>query len=69
MKIVVNSCITGFEEVSKCNVGASFKFVGKLVKSPAKGQLFEMLLEQADKHTIQIYGQCDPHNYPLPKGK
>jgi len=48
----------------KFNVGSSLSIEGKLVKSPAEGQLFEL---QADK--ITVLGHCEPTDYPLSKSK
>jgi asparaginyl-tRNA synthetase len=48
----------------KFYVGMSLIIDGKLVKSPAEGQLFEI---QATN--IKILGQCDPTEYPLSKTK
>ncbi len=48
----------------KFNVGSSLAVEGKLVKSPAEGQLFEL---QADK--ITVLGHCEPTDYPLSKSK
>lgn len=38
-----------FAELSKANVGTSLQFKGTLIKSPAKGQLFEMQVAKADR--------------------
>ena len=46
LQVVVFKEIAGFEELVKCNVGTSFQFKGTLIKSPAKGQLFELQLSQ-----------------------
>jgi asparaginyl-tRNA synthetase len=48
----------------KFYVGMSLTIDGKLVKSPAEGQLFEI---QATN--IKILGQCDPTEYALSKTK
>ena len=42
LQVVVFKDIAGFDELVKCNVGTSFQFKGTLIKSPAKGQLFEL---------------------------
>ncbi|PHJ18405.1 asparaginyl-trna synthetase (nob+trna synthase), partial [Cystoisospora suis] len=43
LQVVVESSIGGdFEKLLKCGAGCSFKFIGDLVKSPAKGQAVEM---------------------------
>ena len=42
LQVVVNSAVPGFDEVAKAIVGASFSFKGTLIRSPAKGQPFEL---------------------------
>lgn len=42
LQVVVDSSMPNFEDIAASKVGASFKFKGKLIKSPAKGQLFEL---------------------------
>ena len=59
--------VKGYEEIAKCNVGTSFQFKGTLIKSPAKGQLFELQLSQVDKHEAVIFGHCDAGKYALAK--
>lgn len=65
VQVVIFKEIEGFEEITKCNVGTSFQFKGTLIKSPAKGQAFELQLSQPDKHTAKIFGHCDAGVYPL----
>lgn len=65
LQVVVFKDIAGFDDVAKCNIGTSFQFKGTLIKSPAKGQLFELQLSQPDKHSAHIFGQCDAGKYPL----
>jgi aspartyl/asparaginyl-tRNA synthetase len=49
---VINSTVGGgFEDVHKAIVGASFMFKGTLVKSPAKGQAFELQVNDAAVHS------------------
>ena len=48
----------------KLTIGYSLKAEGKLIKSPAEGQLFEILVKN-----IEIIGMCDPIEYPLSKSK
>ena len=48
----------------KLTIGYSLKVEGKLIKSPAEGQLFELLVKN-----IEILGTCDPNAYPLSKSK
>lgn len=42
LQVVVFGAIEGFDNIAKTNVGTSFKLKGTLIKSPAKGQLFEL---------------------------
>jgi asparaginyl-tRNA synthetase len=50
------------EEVKKLTIGSSIRVEGALVKSPAKGQKYEI---QADN--VKVYGFADPEKYPLQK--
>lgn len=54
------------QEVDKHNlsIGTSLQVEGFLVKSPAEGQLFELVVAH-----ITILGQCDINTYPLSKSK
>lgn len=65
LQVVVFKEIEGFENIMKTNVGTSLKLKGTLIKSPAKGQLFELQLSQPEKHTAEILGHCDAGKYPL----
>ena len=41
-----------------------------MIKSPAKGQLFELQVSRADRgHFAKVVGNCDPGKYPLAKKK
>jgi asparaginyl-tRNA synthetase len=66
LQVVVDSSMPNFDEVAISKVGASYKFKGKLIKSPAKGQLFELQVCHPEKHACQVIGQCDGATYPLP---
>jgi len=63
LQVVIDSSIPNFDEVASCTVGASFKFKGTLIKSPAKGQLFELQVSQADRHSVHIFGKADGSTY------
>jgi len=68
LQVVVTKEIEGFENICKANVGTSFKIKGTLIKSPAKGQLFELQVSRPDRgHFVQIIGGCDSGKYPLAK--
>jgi len=57
-----------YDEITKANVGTSFQFKGTLIKSPAKGQLFELQVSKPDRgHHAKIFGHCDAGKYPLSK--
>ena len=58
-----------YAEIEKANIGTSFQFKGTLIKSPAKGQLFELQVSQPDRHHAKIFGNCDAGKYPLSKKK
>jgi asparaginyl-tRNA synthetase len=42
LQVVVDSTMPNFDQVAAARTGASFKIKGKLIKSPAKGQLVEL---------------------------
>lgn len=66
LQIVVQNNIPNFEELLKANVATCLLLKGKLVKSPAKGQEIEMLLDNPDEHSIEVCGHnLDPKAYPL----
>lgn len=69
LQVVVFKGVEGFDDVAKANIGTSFQFKGTLIKSPAKGQLFELQLSQTDKHKAVIFGNCDAGKYPLHKSR
>ena len=52
------------EKIDKLNIGTSISASGILIKSPAKGQLFELNVK-----SIKIYGYTNLDDYPLAKGK
>lgn len=57
-----------FEELCKTGVGASFRIKGKFVKSPAKGQPIEVLVNDPEAHYVKVVGSIsDPKTYPLSK--
>lgn len=69
LQCVVDSGMPDFDQISKANVGTSFKIMGKLIRSPAKGQSFELQVCQADTHAVKIIGECPGDSYPLAKKK
>jgi asparaginyl-tRNA synthetase len=65
---VITNEIDGYEEIIKANVGTSLQIKGTLIKSPAKGQLFELSVCKKDRgHFVKILGSCDAGKYPLAK--
>ena len=66
LQLVIMETIKGFDKVLTQNVCACLKVKGKLVKSPAKGQAIEMLVDDVETHSVEILGENgDPKNYPL----
>lgn len=64
---MVQPSIPNFEQLIASGVGSSYIFVGKLVLSPAKGQKFELQLEDPEKHSVEIHGTADKAEYPMSK--
>lgn len=68
LQIVVDSSMPDFDKIAKATVGTSFKAKGKLIRSPAKGQPFEMqICEPSAGHAIRVLGECPGETYPLAK--
>lgn len=61
LQIIIDSSAKNYSEVEKLSTGASISAFGKLVKSPGKGQKWEM---QASE--IELIGDA-PLDYPLQK--
>lgn len=60
--------IPNFEEIAKAGLGASFRIRGKLVKSPAKGQVIEVQVKDPKEHYVKVLGtNQDTKAYPLSK--
>lgn len=59
VQIVYDNTLTNFEEITKFHIGSSIKVSGKVIKSPAKGQEFEIKALE-----ITLLGDC-PEDYPL----
>ena len=53
-----------YEMMDNVHTGTSVKAVGTLVESPAKGQKYEMKVEQ-----LEIIGLADPEKFPIQKKK
>jgi asparaginyl-tRNA synthetase len=69
LQCVIDSTMPNFAQVAKCTTGASFKMKGKLIKSPAKGQLVELQVCHAESHAIKVIGECPGESYVLAKKK
>ena len=62
---MITKDIEGFENILRANVGASLQVKGTLIKSPAKGQLFELQVSRVDRgHFAKVLGHCEG-KYPL----
>ena len=61
LQIIADAGIPGYESISKMNTGASIEVRGKLVPSPATGQIWEMHAE-----SLKLLGGV-PDDYPLQK--
>jgi len=69
LQCVVDSTMPNFAAISKATTGASFKMVGKLIRSPAKGQLVELQVCSPKDHYIKLIGECPGDSFPLAKKK
>jgi asparaginyl-tRNA synthetase len=65
LQVVVDSTMPGFDEVAKSITGASYKFKGKLIKSPKDGQPFELQVCDPEGHSCKVLGQVDGSTYKL----
>ena len=59
VQVVYDNKISNFDDIQKYHVGSSISVVGKVIKSPAKGQLFELSASE-----IVLEGDC-PEDYPI----
>ena len=64
LQVVVDKSAPGFAEAAKGITGASFIFKGTLIKSPAKGQEFELQVNDTQGHSCTVTGHCDG-TYPI----
>ncbi|MCX6999680.1 MAG: asparagine--tRNA ligase [Candidatus Sumerlaeota bacterium] len=62
LQVVVDAALPNYIEILRLTVGSAIAVRGRLVKSPAKGQPFELRAED-----VTIYGLADPATYPLQK--
>lgn len=66
LQIVVDKGIPGFEQLKSCYTGASLKITGLVKASPGSGQKVELSCCTGE-HEVQLFGGCDPEEYPLAK--
>jgi asparaginyl-tRNA synthetase len=59
VQVVYDNKIKNFDDITKYHIGSSIMVKGKVIESPAKGQLFE--IQAAD---IILEGDC-PEDYPI----
>ena len=64
VQAVIQNTIPGFEKAAKVKLGASVVVKAKLIKSPAKGQPFELACDDAAQHRVEVLGNTDD-TYPL----
>jgi len=65
LQVVINKTVgASFDDVHKAITGASFVFKGTLIRSPAKGQDFELQVKDADVHSATVCGHSDG-TYPI----
>jgi len=69
VQVIIDQNVHGFEELKQEGVGTSFKITGTLVKSPKKGQKYELVLNDNDEHNFKIFGSSPQSDYPLAKKK
>jgi asparaginyl-tRNA synthetase len=63
LQVIADSSLPNYEsDIKKLTIGCSVVIEGALVKSPAKGQAFEMKAA-----SVKVLGWADPAEYPLQK--
>jgi len=62
LQVVIDHSVISASELKKITTGCSIKVVGDLVRSPGKGQQWELLARE-----VKILGEADPYKYPLQK--
>ena len=61
LQVIADSGIPGYEDISKMNTGAAVEVHGRLIASPAAGQLWEM-----HATSLKLVGEAS-EDYPLQK--
>jgi asparaginyl-tRNA synthetase len=62
-----SSFVTIFLTICSVSFGCSIQVRGKVIKSPAKGQITEITVDENDANAIKVLGTCDVSTYPLQK--
>lgn len=66
LQILLHDTLPNFKDILRQNVAASLRITGTLVKSPAKGQVIEMVVSDPEKHNVVVLGEnTDAKSYPL----
>ena len=66
LQVVVSGDIPNMEELKVTKVGSSYSATGKLIRSPAKGQFFELQVCSQEVHKCKLVGNAPADKYPLP---
>ena len=64
LQVVIPKEHPSFEKVSHTKVGASLICKGKLIRSPAKGQPFELSITDVSSDRVELLGNTDA-TYPI----
>lgn len=62
LQVVVEAGALPDDELKRLTTGASVRFGGEIVESPAAGQAVELKATE-----VEVFGDADPTNYPLQK--
>ena len=63
LQLVIDPGLTSYAAVAaRISTGCALSVKGQLVQSPAKGQSFELHVQD-----LQLVGEADPETYPLQK--
>lgn len=66
LQVVVSGDIANLEELKATKVGSSYSVTGKLIRSPAQGQPFELQVCSNAVHKCKLVGNAPADKYPLP---
>ncbi|MCC7103217.1 MAG: hypothetical protein IT206_09090, partial [Fimbriimonadaceae bacterium] len=62
LQVVIEAGALPDDELKRLTTGASVRFGGEIVESPAAGQAVELKAIE-----VEVFGDADPTNYPLQK--